>query len=111
MALTELAEKGGDADLLRDMIQFVAQRLPDCKSVRPKYDASADRRVIGQFGTQYDVVVPGSEILAAGCYLAFILVGHRTGAILSRSSGVQVSGYCRYESIATRPAAENYYAT
>ncbi len=29
MALTELAEKGGDADLLRDMIQFVAQRLMD----------------------------------------------------------------------------------
>lgn len=29
MALTELAEKGADADLLRDMIQFVAQRLMD----------------------------------------------------------------------------------
>jgi putative transposase len=29
MALAELAEKGGDADLLRDMIQFVAQRLMD----------------------------------------------------------------------------------
>jgi len=29
IALAELAEKGGDADLLRDMIQFVAQRLMD----------------------------------------------------------------------------------
>jgi putative transposase len=29
MALAELAEKGADADLLRDMIQFVAQRLMD----------------------------------------------------------------------------------
>jgi putative transposase len=27
IALTELGEKGADADLLRDMIQFVAQRL------------------------------------------------------------------------------------
>ncbi len=29
MALAELAEKGADADLLRDMLQFVAQRLMD----------------------------------------------------------------------------------
>jgi len=29
IALTELAEKGADADLLRDMIQFVAQRMMD----------------------------------------------------------------------------------
>jgi len=29
IALTELAEKGADADLLRDMLQFVAQRLMD----------------------------------------------------------------------------------
>jgi putative transposase len=29
MALTELAEKGADTDLLRDMVQFVAQRLMD----------------------------------------------------------------------------------
>jgi len=29
MALAELAEKGADADLLRDMIQYVAQRLMD----------------------------------------------------------------------------------
>ena len=29
MALTELAEKGADVDLLREMIQFVAQRLMD----------------------------------------------------------------------------------
>ena len=29
IALTELAKKGGDADRLRDMIQFVAQRLMD----------------------------------------------------------------------------------
>jgi putative transposase len=29
MALTELAEKGADNDLLRDMVQFVAQRLMD----------------------------------------------------------------------------------
>ncbi len=28
MALAELAEKGADVDLLREMIQFVAQRLP-----------------------------------------------------------------------------------
>ncbi len=27
MALSELAEKGADADLLREMIQFVAQRM------------------------------------------------------------------------------------
>ena len=27
MALAELAEKGADADLLREMIQYVAQRL------------------------------------------------------------------------------------
>ena len=27
IALAELAEKGADADLLRDMIQFVAQRM------------------------------------------------------------------------------------
>src|SRR3984957_5687655 len=27
MSLAELAEKGADADLLRDMIQFVAQRM------------------------------------------------------------------------------------
>ena len=27
MALAELAEKGGEVDLLREMIQFVAQRL------------------------------------------------------------------------------------
>jgi putative transposase len=29
IALTELAEKGADADLLKDMLQFVAQRLMD----------------------------------------------------------------------------------
>ena len=29
MALAELAEKGADADLLREMIQYVAQRLMD----------------------------------------------------------------------------------
>jgi len=29
MSLAELAEKGPDADLLREMIQFVAQRLMD----------------------------------------------------------------------------------
>ena len=29
MALAELAEKGSDVDLLREMIQFVAQRLMD----------------------------------------------------------------------------------
>ena len=29
MALTELAEKGGDADFLREMIQYVAQRMMD----------------------------------------------------------------------------------
>ena len=29
MALTELAEKGPDVDVLRQMIQFVAQRLMD----------------------------------------------------------------------------------
>ncbi len=29
IALAELAEKGADADLLRDMLQFVAQRLMD----------------------------------------------------------------------------------
>jgi putative transposase len=29
MALTDLAEKGAEADLLRDMIQFVAQRMMD----------------------------------------------------------------------------------
>ena len=29
MALTELAEKGADADLLREMIQYVAQRMMD----------------------------------------------------------------------------------
>ena len=29
MALTELAEKGADVDLLREIIQFVAQRLMD----------------------------------------------------------------------------------
>jgi len=27
IALTELAEKGGDVDLVRDMLHFVAQRL------------------------------------------------------------------------------------
>ena len=27
MALSELAEKGADADLLREMIQYVAQRI------------------------------------------------------------------------------------
>src|SRR5262249_47497260 len=58
-------------------VQFVAQRLPDCEPVRPKHDTSAHRRVIRQFSTQDDVVVPGGEILAAGCYFAFILVGHR----------------------------------
>jgi putative transposase len=29
MALTELTEKGADADLLREMIQYVAQRMMD----------------------------------------------------------------------------------
>jgi len=29
IALAELAEKGADTDLLRDMLQFVAQRLMD----------------------------------------------------------------------------------
>lgn len=29
IALTELVEKGADADLLRQMIQFVAQRMMD----------------------------------------------------------------------------------
>ena len=29
IALTELAEKGGDVDLLREMLQFVAQRMMD----------------------------------------------------------------------------------
>ena len=29
IALTELAEKGADVDLVREMLQFVAQRLMD----------------------------------------------------------------------------------
>jgi putative transposase len=29
IALAELAEKGADADLLREMIQYVAQRMMD----------------------------------------------------------------------------------
>ena len=29
IALTELAEKGADIDVLRQMVQFMAQRLPD----------------------------------------------------------------------------------
>ena len=29
ISLAELAEKGADVDLLRDMIQFVAQRMMD----------------------------------------------------------------------------------
>jgi len=31
IALAELAEKGADSDLLRDMIQYVAQRLMERK--------------------------------------------------------------------------------
>lgn len=37
MALAELAEKGNDADLLKQMIQYVAQRMTEiaCRSVAP----------------------------------------------------------------------------
>jgi len=30
MALAELTEKGADVDVLREMLQFIAQRLMDC---------------------------------------------------------------------------------
>ena len=47
MSLAELAEKGADADLMRDMIQFIAQRRGfggrDPGSLRPG-------RLVGPFG-------------------------------------------------------------
>ena len=61
------------AGLLDALVELVAQRLPNRKTVGSKHDASAHRRVVGQFGAQADVVVPRGEVLAAWSYLLVVL--------------------------------------
>jgi putative transposase len=53
MALTELAEKGPDVDVLRQMIQFVAQRLMDMDVEQlcgAGYDVKSGERVNSRNG-------------------------------------------------------------
>ena len=61
------------AGLLDALVELVAQRLPNRKTVGTKHDASAHRRVVGQLGAQADVVVPRGEVLAAGRHLLVVL--------------------------------------
>ena len=49
MALAELAEKGPDADLLREMIQYVAQRMMEM-DVEGRCGATFAERSLGQRG-------------------------------------------------------------
>ncbi len=44
MALTELAEKGADIDVLRQMVQFMAQRLMEI-DVEARCGASYDEKI------------------------------------------------------------------
>ena len=53
MALTELAEKGPDVDVLRQMIQFVAQRLMDMNVEQlcgADYDVKSNERTNSRNG-------------------------------------------------------------
>src|SRR5713101_7500357 len=69
--------------LLDAAVEFVAQILPDREAVGAENDTSAHRRIIGEFGAQDDVVVPGGEILAARSYFLFVLfLGHPTCSFL-----------------------------
>ncbi|HXF46871.1 MAG TPA: transposase, partial [Burkholderiaceae bacterium] len=49
MSLAELAEKGADVDLLRQMVQFMAQRLMEID-------------VEGRCGAGYDEKAPGARL-------------------------------------------------
>jgi hypothetical protein len=65
MALTDLAEKAPDADLLRQMIQFVAQRLMDMDVETlcgAGYDVKSAERVNSRSGPTFCVAFAG-----AGC--------------------------------------------
>lgn len=55
MALTELAEKGADIDVLRQMVQFMAQRLM-------KLDVEA------RCGAAYDEKNPAERLNSRNCY-------------------------------------------
>lgn len=44
MALADLAEKGADTDVLREMVQFLAQRLRSLRGPQRKQCARVDRR-------------------------------------------------------------------
>src|SRR4029077_7157717 len=61
------------AGLLDALVELVAERLPNRKTVGAKHDASAHRRIIRQLRAQADVVVPRRKILAARGYFFVVL--------------------------------------
>src|SRR6516165_1087989 len=66
------------AGLLDSAIQLVTQVLPDSEAIRTKYDTSAHRRVVGQFGADNQVIIPSSKILAPRRdFLLVIFLGHK----------------------------------
>ena len=73
------------AGLLDAFVELVAQRFPNRKTVGPKHDTSAHRRVVGQLGAQADVVVPRGEILAARRYF-FLDPASRPSGIKSHAA-------------------------
>lgn len=66
MALTELAEKGADIDVLRQMVQFMAQRLMEL-DVEARcgagYDEKSPER--GSIAATATVIEPGTPAPAA----------------------------------------------
>ena len=66
MAVTELAEKGADIDVLRQMVQFIAQRLMEL-DVDGRCGAGYDEKTPGRMNSRNgyrDVSVPASHLAA-----------------------------------------------
>src|SRR6266481_3502461 len=75
------------AGLLDALVELVAERLPNRKTVRAEHDASAHRRIIRELRAQADVVVPRSKVLAArGYFFVVLFLRHRLAGRLSLSS-------------------------
>jgi len=88
IALAELAEKGADADLLRDMIQYVAQRMMDmdveglCQATYGERTADRTNSRNGYRGRQWDTRAGSMDLkipkLRKGSYFPGFLEPRRT---------------------------------
>ena len=65
MALTELAEKGADIDVLRQMVQFMAQRLMELAVRGAAAPATTRRPQSGSTAGTATESEPGTRALAA----------------------------------------------